>query len=181
VYAADLSAVLRSIRHVARRGVHLEIVNLVVPTLNDSDRDLRQLAEWVMGEIGPDVPVHFTRFHPDYKLLNLPPTPVSTLERARDMALDVGLHFPFVGNVPGHAGNHTHCPNCKRVVIERRGFFVVSNQVDRGRCAYCKTAIAGVWAGGRRSYRCGCCGGGRSRPPARGRATEHSICAHRVG
>ena len=145
VCSADVNAVLRSIKQIARRGVHLEIVNLVVPTLNDSDRDLRALARWLHDEIGPDVPVHFTRFHPDYKLLHLPPTPVSTLERARQMAQDAGLRYPFVGNVPGHTGNHSHCPKCGRVVIARHGFFVTENHVAGGRCRYCQEPIAGVW------------------------------------
>jgi pyruvate formate lyase activating enzyme len=142
---ADVTAVQRSIKQVAKRGVHLEIVNLVVPTLNDSDKDLRQLARWLHDEVGPDVPVHFTRFHPDFKLRNLPPTPVSTLERAHQMALDVGLRYPFVGNVPGHAGNHSHCPKCKKVVIERHGFFIKNNHVAKGRCEFCQEKIAGVW------------------------------------
>ena len=90
VCGAELQPVLRSIKQVARSGRHLELVNLVVPTLNDSEKSLQDLAAWVAGELGPDVPVHFTRFHPDYQLMNLPPTPVSTLERARDIAMARG-------------------------------------------------------------------------------------------
>jgi pyruvate formate lyase activating enzyme len=117
----------------------------VVPTLNDSETMLRALAKWVMGEVGPDVPVHFTRFHPDYKLLNLPPTPIATLERARDIARDEGLRYAFVGNVPGHPGNQTYCPGCGRIVIERRGFFVSAKRLRDGRCEFCQEKIAGVW------------------------------------
>ncbi|GAB4233054.1 MAG: AmmeMemoRadiSam system radical SAM enzyme [Acidobacteriota bacterium] len=145
VCGAELAPVLRTIRHVAGRKVHLEIVNLVVPTLNDSERMLRELARWVVNEVGPDVPVHFTRFHPDYRLRNLPPTPVKTLERAYAIAREEGLHYPFVGNVPGHPGNHTYCPNCGCRVIERQGFFVVRNRLKEGACPDCGTAIAGVW------------------------------------
>jgi pyruvate formate lyase activating enzyme len=94
VCGAELQPVLRSIKQVAKSGRHLEIVNLVVPTLNDSEKSLQGLAAWVAGELGPDVPVHFTRFHPDYQLLNLPPTPVSTLERARNIAMAGGIHTP---------------------------------------------------------------------------------------
>ena len=119
VCSAELKPVLRSIKQVAASGVHLELVNLVVPTLNDSPRMMRELARWVAGELGPDVPVHFTRFHPDYQLPNLPPTPVATLERAREEAMKAGIHYAYVGNVPGHPGNHTYCPNCGKVVIER--------------------------------------------------------------
>ena len=94
VCGAELQPVLRSIKQVAKSGKHLEIVNLVVPTLNDSEKSLRELAAWVAGELGPDVPLHFTRFHPDYQLVNLPPTPVSTLERARDIAMARGSGMP---------------------------------------------------------------------------------------
>lgn len=146
VCKAELKPVLRSIKQISKSRVHLEIVNLVVPTLNDSDRMLQELINWVTGEIGPDVPVHFTRFHPDYRLLNLPPTPVATLERARDMALAGGMHYPYVGNVPGHPGNHTYCPRCKKAVIERQGFFITSMNLKEGRCKFCRQKIAGVWA-----------------------------------
>jgi pyruvate formate lyase activating enzyme len=141
----ELKPVLRSIKQVAKSRVHLEIVNLVVPTLNDSDKMLQALINWILGEVGPDVPVHFTRFHPDYQLLNLPPTPVATLERAYNMAMSKGIHYPYVGNVPGHPGNHTYCPKCKKVVIERQGFFITAMNVKDGRCKFCGRAIAGVW------------------------------------
>jgi pyruvate formate lyase activating enzyme len=145
VCGAELQPVLRSIRQIARSKVHLEIVNLVVPTLNDSEASLQGLATWVAGELGPDVPVHFTRFHPDYQLLNLPPTPIATLERARDIALAKGLHYPYVGNVPGQPGNHTYCPSCRKIVVKRDGFFVAEMHVKNGRCEFCKQPIAGVW------------------------------------
>ena len=144
--SAELKPVLRSIKQIAKSRVHLEIVNLVVPTLNDSDEMLRGLIDWILGEIGPDVPIHFSRFHPDYQLLNLPPTPIATLERARDMALSRGIHYPFVGNVPDHPGNHTYCPNCKKVVVRRHGFFVTEMNIKNGRCIFCQRKIAGVWA-----------------------------------
>jgi pyruvate formate lyase activating enzyme len=143
---ADLAAVLRSIKQVARSRVHLELVNLVVPTLNDSRPMLEGLARWVVGELGPDVPVHFTRFHPDYLLQNLPPTPVATLEQAREIAMAAGIHYAYVGNVPGHPGNHTYCPKCGKSVIERSNMFVTANRLESGRCPYCKERIAGVWS-----------------------------------
>jgi pyruvate formate lyase activating enzyme len=142
---AELTPVLRSIRQIHKSGVHLEIVNLVVPTLNDSDKMLKLLVDWIAGELGPDIPVHFTAFHPDYQLLNLPPTPVATLERARELALAKGIHFPYVGNVPDHPGNHTYCPSCKRIVIKRTGFFVIENNLQSGCCKFCKTRIPGIW------------------------------------
>ncbi len=142
---AQLKPVLRSIKQVSRSKAHLEIVNLVVPTLNDSDEMLSGLANWVIQEVGPDVPIHFTRFHPDYKLLNLPPTPISTLERAREIAMSKGIHYAFVGNVPGHPGNATYCPSCGKMIINRSGFFVTENHIKNGRCEYCGHPIAGVW------------------------------------
>jgi len=146
VCSAHLAPVLRSIKQVARRGNHLEIVNLVVPTLNDSDKMLHNLVDWVLGEVGPDVPVHFTRFHPDYQMLNLPPTPIHTLEKARDIAMEKGIHYAFVGNVPGHSGNHTYCPGCGKAIIVRQGFFVRKVDLVDGKCKHCNTEIKGVWS-----------------------------------
>lgn len=145
VCGAELEPVLRSIKHVKKKEVHLEIVNLVVPTLNDSRSMLTELAKWVVGEVGPDVPVHFTRFHPDYQMLNLPPTPIATLERAYEIAVAEGIRYPFVGNVPGHKGNHTYCPSCGKAVIVRIGFFITEKHLIEGRCEYCNEPIAGVF------------------------------------
>ncbi len=146
VCQAHLQPVLRSIRQVHRSGTHLELVNLVVPTLNDTEEMMRGLIRWVLDELGPDVPVHFTRFHPDYQLVNLPPTPVETLEAVWNLARDEGMHYAYVGNVPGHPGNNTWCPQCGALVIERQGFFVVGRHLDAGTCAHCGTPIAGVWS-----------------------------------
>ena len=145
VCSAELQPVLRSIKQISKSKTHLEIVNLVVPTLNDSDKMLTDLAEWITGEIGPDVPIHFTRFHPDYKLLNLPPTPIATLERSREIAMSKGIHYAFVGNVPGHPGNCTYCPRCGKEIIKRTGLFTTEIHLKNGRCEYCNYAIAGVW------------------------------------
>lgn len=142
---AELKPVLRSIRQIARSRAHLEIVNLVVPTLNDSDKMLKELIDWVMGEVGPDVPLHFSRFHPDYQLRNLPPTPVATLERAYRIARDRGLHYPYVGNVPDHPGNNTYCPKCGKIAVKRQGFFMTEMNIRNGLCQFCRNKIAGVW------------------------------------
>jgi pyruvate formate lyase activating enzyme len=146
VAKAELKPVLRSVKQVAKAGRHLEIVNLVVPTLNDKDEDLKNLAKFVLDETGPDTPLHFTKFHPDYQLLNLAPTPESTLEKARNMAMDLGLRYVYVGNVPGHPGNHTYCPKCKKVVIERQGFFIKSLHLKSGKCDFCGEPIKGIWS-----------------------------------
>jgi pyruvate formate lyase activating enzyme len=145
VCGGTLEPVLAAIRTIREMGVHLEIVNLVVPSLNDDPSELRALVAWVMDTLGPDVPLHFSRFHPDYQLTNLPPTPVETLEAARQAALDVGLHYVYLGNVPGHEGNHTYCPTCGQMIVRRAGMATMSMNIVDGRCGYCDTQIAGVW------------------------------------
>ena len=142
---AELKPVLRTIKQIAKSRVHLEIVNLVVPTLNDSDRMIADLSDWVMGELGPDVPLHFSRFRPDYQMPHLPPTPTATLERARKIAMARGLRYVYVGNVPGHPGNNTFCPSCKKEVIRRTLFFVEGTNIKNGKCGYCGKRIAGVF------------------------------------
>lgn len=145
VCSAELKPVLRTIKQIAKSKTHLEIVNLVVPTLNDSDTMMNEMMNWITGEIGYDVPIHFTRFHPDYKLLNLPPTPISTLERARNLAISKGIRYAYVGNVPGHEGNSTYCPSCKKIVVKRNGMFTQEVHLKNNRCEFCSTKIAGVW------------------------------------
>lgn len=145
VCQAELQPVLEAIHTIHESGTHLEIVNLVVPTLNDSLEQLRALARWVAQDVSPDIPLHFSRFHPQYKLTNLPPTPVETLEQARETALEEGVRFVYVGNVPGHPGDHTYCPACGRALIVREGFTVTEYHLDDGTCAYCGEPIPGVW------------------------------------
>ena len=143
---AELKPVLRTIRQIAKSRVHMEIVNLVVPTLNDADKMITDLSDWVMGELGPDVPLHFSRFRPDYQMPHLPPTPTATLERARLIAMARGIRYVYVGNVPGHPGNNTVCPYCKKEVIRRTLFFVENMNVKGGKCGHCGKLIAGVFA-----------------------------------
>jgi pyruvate formate lyase activating enzyme len=122
-----------------------EIVYLVVPTLNDSDAEFKGLVRWVKGNLGADVPVHFTQFHPDYLMKNLPITPLGTLERARQIAMAEGLHFVYIGNVPGHPAENTYCPQCKQLLVERTGFAIRKMRIQGGACPNCKRAIPGVW------------------------------------
>ena len=145
VCGAHLKPVLNSLERVNGAGVWLEIVMLVVPTLNDNERESAAMARWILQRLGPDVPLHFTRFYPMYKLKNLPPTPVKTLERSRLIALDTGLHFAYAGNVPGHPGENTYCASCKATLIERNGCTIVKNHIEDGLCAHCKAAVPGVW------------------------------------
>lgn len=141
----ELKTVLDTIRAVGKSGVWLEIVYLVIPTLNDRAADIRDMARWVRGEVGVNVPVHFSRFQPLYLLKNLPPTPVATLEEARETALSEGLRFVYIGNVPGHPGESTYCPGCGKVVIRRIGYRIDALHLEAGRCTFCGAALPGVW------------------------------------
>lgn len=140
-----LAPVLDTLLVLKQEEVWTEIVYLIVPTLNDSDKELTEMVKWVYRELGPDVPVHFSRFYPMYKLKNLPPTPVSTLEKARNIGLDAGLHFVYMGNIPGHEGENTICPNCQEMVIGRIGYRISKNKIINGKCGFCGQTIAGVW------------------------------------
>ena len=141
----ELKPVLEALVTMRKLGMWNEIVYLVIPTLNDSDQEFRSLARWVKAELGLDVPVHFSRFHPDYLLKNLPPTPLSTLERAKAVADSEGLHYVYLGNVPGHPAESTYCPKCRHMVVERLGFTVKNIRLHKGRCPDCQQEIAGVW------------------------------------
>jgi len=145
VVNGQLKPVLDALVTIRRAGRWTEIVYLVIPTLNDSDAEFTGLARWVKAELGVDVPVHFTRFHPDYLLKNLPPTPVKTLERAKAIADAEGLQFVYVGNVPGHPAENTPCPGCKRIVVERVGFTINALHIEKGKCSFCRRPIPGVW------------------------------------
>jgi len=145
VVNGELKPVLNAIVTIRKQGVWNEIVYLVIPTLNDSDQEFQALARWVKTELGPDVPLHFSRFHPDYLLKNLPPTPLPTLERAKAICDAEGLHYVYLGNVPGHPAESTWCPKCRRAVVERAGFTVKAMHLTRGKCQFCQQAIPGVW------------------------------------
>ena len=141
----SLAPVLETLRGLKRRGVHTEIVNLVIPGKNDDTEQIRAMCRWIKSELGPEVPLHFTRFYPLYKLKSLPPTPVTTLEQARKSALDEGLQFVYIGNVPGSAGEHTTCPKCGAMLIQRLGYHVEVVALKEGRCRQCGRAIPGIW------------------------------------
>jgi len=142
---ASLAPVLRTLKILKDKNVHLEITNLIVPGENDSSGMIRKMCEWIKENLGPDVPLHFARFWPQYRLQNLQPTPIETLERARQIALDCGLHYPMIGNIPGHPGEDTYCPECGRKVIDRKGYIVVKSNLVDGKCKFCGFPIAGIW------------------------------------
>jgi len=141
-----LQPVLDTLVLLKEEKMWLEMVYLVVPTLNDRPEEIKDMCGWIMKNLGPDVPMHFTRFHPMYKLKNLEPTPLDTLERAYETAKSAGLHYVYIGNVPGHRAENTYCPKCGKAVIKRYGYTIEENRITGGRCGYCKATIAGVWS-----------------------------------
>jgi pyruvate formate lyase activating enzyme len=145
VVNGELKPVLDTLVTLQKQGMWSEIVYLVVPTLNDGEAEFKALARWVKSDLGLDVPLHFSRFHPEYLLKNLPPTPLETLERAKAIADAEGLRYVYIGNVPGHPAENTYCPKCRRVVVERAGYTVSGVRIRKGKCQYCQQPIAGVW------------------------------------
>jgi len=135
---ADVEVVWRNVGKAKRLGMHVEVVNLVIPGLNDSEDCLEELIEQHLKEAGPDTPLHFTRFHPDYKMTDRPRTPVETLEKAYRTAKKAGVRYVYLGNVPGHPGENTYCPGCGELLIERFGFTVCKYKVSKEkRCPRC--------------------------------------------
>ena len=145
VVVGELRPVLDSLVTLRKMNKWTEIVYLVVPTLNDGDSEFRGLARWIKENLGVDVPLHFTQFHPEYLLKNLPITPVPTLERAKAIADAEGLHYVYIGNVPGHPAENTHCPKCHRIIVERIGLTVRQMLIHKGCCPFCQQPIPGVW------------------------------------
>jgi pyruvate formate lyase activating enzyme len=145
IVKGELKPVLDSLITMRKMNVWTEIVYLVVPTLNDGDQELQDLAKWIKTDLGPNVPIHFTRFHPQYILKNLPPTPQDTLEKAKAIADAEGLNFVYIGNVPGHDAENTYCPKCKEIVIRRIGFNVLENHIKNGKCGFCDNRIPGIF------------------------------------
>jgi len=141
----ELAPVLETLKTLKREKVHVEITNLIVPTKNDDMSMVREMCLWVKRELGAETPVHFSRFYPLYKLRNLPPTPVLTLEKARDVALSCGLEYVYIGKVPGHEGENTFCSRCKKMVIQRTGYMIGAVHLNGGKCDYCGKPIPGIW------------------------------------
>jgi pyruvate formate lyase activating enzyme len=141
----ELTPVLETLKTLKKERVHVEITNLVIPTLNDDLSGLQEMCLWIKKELGADTPIHFSRFYPLYKLRSLPPTPVSSLEKARNTALSSGLEYIYIGNIPGHEGENTFCPKCKKLLIRRTGYMVGENHLKGGKCQFCGKPIPGIW------------------------------------
>ena len=145
VCSASLMPVLATLIIQKKLNVWIEITNLVLPGLNDSDVQFKKLAKWVKENLGNSTPVHFSRFFPLYRMKNLPPTPAETLFRARGIAVSEGLSNVYIGNIHPNPYNNTDCLSCKRTVIERTGYTVGTINIKNGRCGFCNKEIKGVW------------------------------------
>ncbi len=144
VCGARLGPVKETIKTMHEKGVWVEVTTLVIPDYNDSDQVLSDIARFVKG-VSPDIPWHVSQFYPAYKLLDKPRTPIDTLKRARQTGLDAGLKFVYMGNVPGE-GEDTVCPSCGAPVIERIGFTIMKNRLEKGKCPSCGRSLPGIWA-----------------------------------
>jgi pyruvate formate lyase activating enzyme len=144
--AGKLDPVLQALKIYKETGVWLEITNLVIPTWTDDMDMIREMCRWLMKNGFQETPLHFSRFMPLYKLTHLPQTPVDTLEKVRKIAMDEGIHYVYIGNVPNHPAENTWCPQCKKLLIERKGYTLMQNNLVNGKCKFCNHVIPGRWS-----------------------------------
>jgi pyruvate formate lyase activating enzyme len=141
ICGARLAPVLESTKLAKELGMHIETITLVIPTKNDSPEEITQIVRWVHENLGADTPMHFTRFHPMYKMDDLEPTPVTTLEMAYDIAKKAGMRFVYLGNVGGHRYENTYCPKCNSLLSDRIGYRVSEVRIKEGKCPECGEII----------------------------------------
>ena len=142
---ARLKPVLKALKTMKECGVFLEITNLLIPTLNDSEEETTMLCDWVVENLGEATPIHFSRFFPKNNLQYLPPTPMQTITRAREIAMEAGLQYVYVGNMADGVGESTRCPGCGTLLIERHGYRIRENRLVDGKCPECGLSIPGIW------------------------------------
>ena len=143
--SAKREHVMESLRVMRALGIFIEVTTLLIPGLNDDERELEQLTSFIGNDLGWETPWHVSRFHPTYKLTDRPPTPVETIHKAREIGLKTGLKYVYCGNVPGDEGESTVCYNCGQLLIQRWGFRVSANHIVDGKCPHCGVAIEGLW------------------------------------
>ncbi len=143
--AGWLEPILRTIKTLKKKGVWVELTNLLIPGLNDTKEDIRKMCEWIRKDAGDDTPLHFSAFHPDFEMQNIPPTPVSLLLNAYDIARSEGLKFVYIGNVITRDYENTKCPKCGALIVERLMFRVTQINIKNGGCAFCKENVSGVF------------------------------------
>jgi len=145
VCGARLKPILENLKRMREMGIWTEITTLAIPTLNDSDQEFQEIAQFILS-LGPEVPWHISAFFPTYKMLDHPRTPAAALHRAREIGIRAGLRYVYCGNIPGEEGEDTSCPHCGRKLIERIGFRVEKNDVMGGACRHCQGKIDGIWS-----------------------------------
>lgn len=139
----DFSGILEIAVKAKHSGMHVEVVTNVIPGLNDSEEELGKIAVWIRSALGPETPWHVTRYYPQFQLQDRPPTPISSLERARKIGRQAGLWYVYLGNVPGHEGENTCCHRCGALLIRRYHFEIVENRMENGTCRQCGAKIPG--------------------------------------
>lgn len=142
---AKLVHVKETLKRMKSLGIFVEVTTLIIPGLNDDKKELENLSAFLVDALGPETPWHISRFHPTYKLMDRPPTPVETLIRAREIGIKAGLKYVYTGNVPGESGEKTFCDQCDHLLIDRWGFYVQNNRLKNGKCPQCGSAVGGVW------------------------------------
>ena len=140
-----MEPILEALKTYQEKKVWLEITNLIIPKLNDDMEKIKQMCAWIKENLGQDVPLHFSAFYPAYKLEDMPPTSAATLMEARKIAMKIGLHYIYIGNVITTDEENTICPKCKKQLIERSYFNIIQNNIKDGKCPHCGYKIAGVW------------------------------------
>jgi len=140
-----LDPVLNTFKMLHEKKIHFEMTTLVVPGYVDDPQMIKKMCQWIIENLGPDHPLHFLRFFPQYKLDRLAPTPVSVLTDFRKIAMACGIHYVYVGNVPGHEGNHTYCHQCGKLLIQRNGYALTTNHIIKNKCRFCGATIPGTW------------------------------------
>jgi pyruvate formate lyase activating enzyme len=145
VCSGTLKPVLDALVLAKASGILVEVTNLIIPTLNDKADHLRQLVRWVRANLGSETPMHFSRFSPRYKMRHLPPTSARTLDMAREIAIEEGLHYVYIGNILSAEGQNTYCPNCHSLLIERSSYTILQNRIKQSCCPDCGRKIYGVW------------------------------------
>ena len=140
-----LQPVLDTIKMMHQAGIWIELTTLIIPTINDTELELTEIANFIMNDLGPDIPWHISRFIPLHRLKHLSPTPLSTLKLAKNIAESIGLHYVYIGNIFTES-THTYCPNCNQILIHRTGYTTyLPNPIKNNKCPHCQTNIAGVW------------------------------------
>jgi len=141
----SLKPVLNALKILKEEGVWLEITNLIIPGYNDNIDEIKMMCDWLVENGFSETPLHFSRFFPQYKLNNIPATPIETLKKAKEIAINAGIKFVYIGNIQSSEDDYTFCPKCKKLLIKREGYFVSENNIIKGKCKYCGAKILGVW------------------------------------